>query len=140
MSFNVRIKNNQNALTSTGVAGAAPQTVAGNTVLVQKLEPGSLLAAKIVMIVKTSSLTMTPSFQGSVDNVTWEDLFPMNSAANVATAAGTGSAVTTSRTIVLPMPAPYRYMRAVVKTAGATAVITDDFYSVLYHYVEKDLH
>lgn len=139
MSFNAKVKNNQLVTASTGVAGVAGTVVTGTTVLLKNLRAGSTICAEVAMIVKTSSLTMTPSWQVSVDGTTFLDLVPLNSAANVATVGGTGSAVTTTRVIALPgMPLPFKYARIKVLTAGATAVITDDFLATKYHWIEPE--
>lgn len=90
------------------------------------------------MGVKTTSLTMTPSWQYSQDNaVTWKDIKAINNAANVATAAGTGTLVTTTVTVHLPDAATFPLVRAIITTAGATAHATDDVLAIKYHYVAR---
>ena len=134
MSFNSRLKTGQKALTATATGAVAVGTVkAGNTISCDGIDLKSL-AADIDMAITTSSVTLTPSWQVSDDASTWKALFAMNSAANVATAAGTGSVVTTSRTVSFPGTAA-RYVRAVVTTGGATAGATVDTYAISYRYL-----
>lgn len=140
MSFNNRLRKNQLALTATATGAVAAGTTVGtetaNKVLADRLARGTCLIAKVSMVVNTSSLTLTPKVQGSHDGSTWEDIFQVNSAANVATAAGTGSNVTTARSIAIPV-LPYLYVRVVFVTAGATAHATNDTYAYSYHWLEE---
>ncbi len=140
MSFNSRIRKNQTATAATAVGaevvGTVVGTAAANKILMDRIARGTSLAAKVSMVVKTSSCTLTPKWQGSHDGTNWEDLFTVNSAANVATAGGTGSAVTTARTLLLPV-VPFLYARVVFVVGGATAHITDETYAVSYHYLEQ---
>jgi hypothetical protein len=139
MAFNSKLKNGQNPRALSAVTAVAAGTVvAGNTIILDKVEPGSTVVARVEMLVNTTSLTMAPSWQVSTDNSTWLNLKPMNNAANVATAAGTGSDVTTTVGLVLGGPFPFRYARAVITTAGATAHATADKLAVSYNYVAKD--
>lgn len=141
MGFNARLKYNQKSLSATATtAVAAGSTVTGastNIVSMDRIQPGTWLVAKTSMVVNTTSLTLTPKWQGSQDGTNWEDLFQANSAANVATAAGTGSNVTTARSIMLPV-VPYKYARLVWVTAGATAHATNDTVAVSYAWIERD--
>ncbi len=140
MSFNARYKYNQKDTgTVATTAVAAGTVIAGNTLIIEKTKPGSSVAAHFIMKVNTMSLTMTPSFQGSIDGTNWVNLFMMNSAANVATAAGTGSDVTTTRVLLTPSGVPFRFLRGVITTGGATAHASADTYSIKYHYVENDV-
>lgn len=115
-------------------AVAAGTVVSGGTLATQNIGNGKTLYATIAMGVKTSSLTMTPSFQHSDDNSTWVDCAPLNNAANVATAAGTGSLVTTTKTIPLVDARTFKFVRAIITTAGATAHATDDVMSCTYWF------
>lgn len=142
MGFNARLKYSQKALaaTATGAvaAGSTVGTETANKVLMDRIALGSSLIAKVSMKVNTTSLTLTPKVQGSQDGTNWEDIFGVNSAANVATAAGTGSDVTTARSIAIPY-LPFKYARVVFVTAGATAHATNDTYAYSYHWVEAPL-
>jgi hypothetical protein len=140
MSFNSRLRKNQlgyAAAATTAVAtGSTVGTASANKVLMDRVARGTCLVAKTSMVVNTSSLTLTPKWQGSHDGTNWEDLFQPNSAANVATAAGTGSDVTTARSLVLPV-VPYLYTRVVFVTGGATAHAANDTTAVSYHWLEE---
>lgn len=140
MAQNNYLKYNQKATAATAVtavaAGSTVGTASTNRFLMGSVEVGTAWVAKVSMVVKTASLTLTPKIQGSNDASTWEDVFNMSSTANVATAAGTGSNVTTARSLACPV-LPYKYVRCVFVTAGATAHATDDTYAVSYHWVEK---
>lgn len=140
MSFNSRLRKNQlgyaTAATTAVAAGSTVGDVAANKVLMDRVARGTVLIAKVTMKVNTSSLTLTPKIQGSHDGTNWEDVFGLNSAANVATAAGTGSDVTTTRAIAVP-PLPYLHARVVFVTAGATAHAANDTTAVVYHWLEE---
>lgn len=138
MSFNAKQKNGQLAVSFTVLTGAAPQVGNGSTCPMNMVFPGTL-SAKVRMDVKTSSLTMTPSWQVSQDASTWINVKTMNNAAQVATAAGTGSTVST--TVNLDGPASlsgWKYARAIVTTAGATADGVADGYACSYSWMQND--
>lgn len=141
MGFNSRLKYNQKTMAATATtAVAAGSTVSGastNIVAMDRIAPGTTMVAKVTMVVNTTSLTLAPQWQGSNDGTNWENLYQPNSAANVATAAGTGSNVTTARSIMLPV-LPYKYVRMTWLTAGATAHATNDTVAVSYHWIERD--
>lgn len=115
-------------------AVAAGTDVTGTAVSTSNMANDGAMFAEIAMGVKTSSLTMTPSFDVSVDNSTWLPYKQTNNAANVATAAGTGSLVTTTVVIALPNAKAWPYVRAKITTAGATAHATDDVLAIKYHW------
>jgi hypothetical protein len=141
MSFNSRVKNAQNALTSTLFGtSAAPQTVAGNSVLMSKVAPGTM-TAHIVAICKTSTLTMAPKWQVSDDGGgTWYDVKSQNNAAYVTFTAGTGSSVTTTIELDGPISlSGHRLARAVVFTGVTTADGLVDAASVQYSWLQSDL-
>ena len=141
MSFNSKVKYNQKAIAATAVTAVAAAstvgTAASNVVQCQLIAPGTILACNVSMVVKTTNLTLTPKWQGSNDGVTFVDLYALNSAANVATAAGTGSNVTTARTLILNGQPPFKVVRVVFLTAGATAHATDDTYALNYNWIEQ---
>lgn len=137
MGLQSRIVNNQQATAATGIAGAAGTVFAQKSISMARVMPGTL-TARMVMGVKTSSLTLTPQWQVSDDNgSTWENFKTLNHAASVATAAGTGTIVNT--TVHLEGPASlssHRLVRIAAVGAGATAVNTDDFLTTSYSYVQ----
>ena len=134
MAFNTRLKANQQATTSTPIAGAAPQELDGKTVLMGPLDPGGTVLAEFVLAVKTSSLVMKVLWQYSQDNSTWIDL---PSAETYSSAAGTGSTVSTTGAIKLATQIPAKYVRAAVRTSGATADGVNDAASIKYHWLTQ---
>jgi hypothetical protein len=97
----------------------------------QKVQPGTLMA-RCLATIATGSLTMTPSWQVSDDNSTWENVKVANNAANVA--------LTATATVHLEGPmclSSKRYCRAVFTGAGATAT-TGDFTNFSYSYQLPD--
>jgi hypothetical protein len=139
MAFNQRAKYAQKAMAATAVtavaAGSTRTGAATNFLPMDRVALGSSVSAKVTMLVNTTSLTLAPQWQGSNDGVTYFNLFAVNSPANVATAAGSGSDVTTTRHVMLPYP-PFRFIRMSVLTGGATAHATNDTWAVEYNYVE----
>lgn len=139
MAFNYRVKNAQNAVALTALTGAAPQVGAGNSVLMQNVTPGTL-SAKVTMAVKTSSLTMTPSWQVSDDGgSTWINVKTASNASQVATAGGTGSTVST--TIQLDGSTAlsgHRLARCIVTTAVGVADGVADAYAVSYSWLQAE--
>lgn len=132
MSFNSRRRSGQLDTGQTGIAGAAGTVFAGNAIDMSRVEPGSLMARMVATIV-TGSLTLTPSWQVSDDGTTWENLKVANNAANVAISA--------TATIQLEGPvclSGKKWARAVFTSAGATAVVTDDFKRMSYSYLIAD--
>lgn len=139
MSFNSKRKFNQLSTGSTAMAAGLLSAVNGSPVLVGPLAQGSTLVANISMGVKTTNLVMTPNWQGSDDQTTWDDLRPINNPAYVGTAAGTNTLVTTATALALPaMPLGYLYLRAVVKCSAASADGTNDVATIQYRWVEGE--
>jgi hypothetical protein len=95
--------------TYTAISGAAPQTVAGNTLSVPNPLAGSggaivpgTLSALVTVRLTTLNITATAKWQVSADGSTWYDAAPAQNPANVAIATGTGSIVTTNKVISAP--------------------------------------
>lgn len=124
MGLNERIKPTQQALGVTAVSGAAPQTVTGNTVIMNKVETGSL-SATVYTLATTNTLTLTAKWQVSDDGSTW-----------VAQVTGTGSAVSATR--VIPAPdSVYGKRRArcvVVSGTGSGGGAGQDEANISYNY------
>lgn len=100
-----------------------------------KVEPGTLIAL-CTSTITTSSVIATFKLQGSLDASTWYDLKLPNNAANVATAAGTGSPVTTTLALGAPPgTSALKYFRVVATLSGAT---TDpaDVTAVTYRHLK----
>jgi hypothetical protein len=139
MSFNAYTATKTaytNEATTAVAAATVVGTAAANKVMTQDVAVGTSLVAVVVMTVKTTSLTLTPKWQVSADGSTWVDLFLPSSTANVASAAGTGAEVVTTRGISAPVTG-FKYARMVLVTAGATAHATDDKYSVSYRWIKS---
>ncbi len=136
MALNERIQPNQQPKATTAFTGAAPQSVTGNTVVMNKVENGTL-SAKVVALATTNTLTVTVKWQASDDGATFVDCAssPQN-AANVALVTGTGAAVTDTR--IIPAPAGVygkRYARCVaVSGTGVGAGLGQDEASISYNY------
>ena len=58
MALNERIQPNQQPKAVTAFTGAAPQSVTGNTVVMNKVENGTL-SAKVYALATTNTLTIT---------------------------------------------------------------------------------
>ena len=101
MSVQSRIKPQARGVTTTALAGAAPQTGAGNAFSVVDAQPFTL-SATVYGQATTNTLTITPKWQArnTVGAGTWYDVFAPNNAANVVMVTGTGSAVAGSNGVV----------------------------------------
>lgn len=136
MALNERIQPNQQPTAVTGFTGAAPQSVNGNIVVMNKVD-NSTLSAKVYALATTNTLTVTVKWQASDDGATWVDCAssPQN-AANVALATGTGSAVTATRIIPAPVGVyGKRYARVVaVSGVGVGGGLGVDEASMSYNY------
>ena len=86
----------------------------------------------------TASVTAQYTVQGSNDNVNWDDIRPLNAPANVITATGTGSAVTTRTGLILDQAAAsYLYVRCNALLAGAATAGADQT-TVTYQWQQND--
>lgn len=128
MGIAARIRTAQRDTGQTAAAGAAGTTFPGNALNTAQVQPGTLMA-RCVATIATGSLTFAPKWQVSDDNSTWEDVTPMNNAANV-----TITATATKHLEGPPCLAGKRWVRAVFLSAGATAT-TGDFYRFSYSYL-----
>ncbi len=127
MSISARRRTAQQATGQVAAAGAAGTVFAGPSLNMSRVAPGTLMA-RCLATIATGSLTMTPSWQVSDDNSTWENVKVANNAANVAASATT--------TLHLEGPACLsgkKWARAVLTGAGATAT-TGDFSNFSYSY------
>lgn len=120
MSFNCKLVPTNLAIATTGFTGAAPQTVAGNTLLVENVKVGTL-AANILAKATTNTLTITGKWQVSDDNSTWRDAYLPNRPANVVIVTGTGSAVTDNISVAAPDGCySHRYTRFIALSGVAS--------------------
>jgi hypothetical protein len=135
MGVNARMKINVGATAVTALTGAAPQTGAGTSLLMNQVAEGSL-SAKVYALATTNTTAITAKWQVADDGATWRDAMPSNNAANVTLVTGTGAAVTKTIQLSAP-PAAYGalYARVVVVTAtGAGNGLGQDEYSIAYSY------
>jgi hypothetical protein len=141
MSFASRKMSNVQPVSTTGFTGAAPQTVAGNTIVMGKPgaspRPGTL-SAKVVAKATTSTLTITAKWQVSDDGSTWIDAYGPNRATNVAIVTGTGSAVTDTVNIAAPDGVySFNYARCIaVSGVGVGAGAPDDQAAISYFFLK----
>lgn len=141
MSFASRKMGNVLPKAVTGFTGAAPQTVAGNTIVMGKPgaspRPGTL-SATVYAKATTSTLTVTAKWQVSEDGSTWVDAYGSNRAANVAIATGTGSAVTDTVSIAAPDGVyAHNYARCIAVTGvGVGGGAGTDEASVAYFFLK----
>ena len=127
----------RNIITTLASLTSANGTAREGAVLsTQQVAIGSLVI-ECTSAITTSSVLATFKAQGSVDGSTWFDLF-LGTGVPVshATAAGTGSPVTTTRALIVPDAAhAYPLVRGVVTLSGAT---TDraDVTTLSYRFVQ----
>lgn len=108
----------------------------GATLQVDFSAPGALIVLASSEIT-TSSVAATFTMQVSNDGSTWYDVKLPNNAAAVATAAGTGSAVTTNLALTVPASVyAAKLFRCNAVLAGA-ATASADKTSVTYQYVPQ---
>jgi hypothetical protein len=141
MAFNAKLVPAGQALGITGFTGAAPQTVAGNTILIDNVKLGSL-SANVYAKATTNTLTITAKWQTSDDNSTWRDAYLANRPANVVVVTGTGSAVIDNISLSAPdCVYGHRYARCIaisgVGTGGGAGV---DESNVSYAYQKWDFN
>lgn len=112
------------ALASVGVAGAAGQTKNSSALVMDGKKNVNCLATVTIV---TGSLTFAVKWQASDDASTWYDVKDWNNAAYV-TLTASGSVWLTAP------PVSARYLRVQFLSAGATAVVTDDFVAATWKY------
>lgn len=119
---------------SVTASGQSSGTVlAGNPIFMGSgaAKVGSLTAL-VSFTANTSTLTVTPKWQGSNDNATWVDLASANNAANVTYATGTVAIKTAS--IDAPLGAyGWRFSRFCFVT-GVTTGGAADIGTIAYNY------
>lgn len=122
------------SITTGALTGVSNASVTGAAVLVNS--PSGLrardLSAYIILTAATASLTVTPYWQVSNDNVTFKTLNRTpNTAADLPIVTGTANS-----TVVVPPPRGvegFRWARAMLLIAGATGA-AGDLYSIGYNY------
>lgn len=101
------------------------------------IEPGTL-SVDANVVANTNTLTITIIWQVSQDDSTYITLTPVNNAANVVLATGTGSDVAARK--VFPGPesiSGWKYVRAAVLCGVATGT-ADDTYTLTQRYVRRN--
>jgi hypothetical protein len=126
---------------ASGTLAAGPASVvkAGTAIQTDMVEPGTL-SATVTTKAATSTLTLTPHWQVSADNTTYNDLGPANNAANVALSTGTSGA-DSAVTRVLDAPASvfgWPWVRVAAK-ANAVSGSAGDTYAIALNYVKRSV-
>jgi hypothetical protein len=114
-------------------------TTGGPTLLMDFVEKGTL-SARCVVDIETSTFTMAAKWQVSADASTWEDVAPVNNAANVVLGTGSGGAdAAITKHIDAPL-AVYgaRYARIALVAGGTTGAAVDT-YDLSYSFARDDL-
>lgn len=123
-------------LAALASATSANGTARNGTALTTELVHPGMLSALCVGSIDTSSVIATYKIQVSLDNTTFHDLKLPNNAANVATAAGTGSTVAHSFVLEVPLCVhTFPYFRVVATLSGA-ATAAADVTAVTYRYIQ----
>jgi hypothetical protein len=135
MGINARTLMRTNAVTAQALTGAPAQTGAGNSVLMNDVETGTL-SAYVSCLVTVNNLTITAKWQTSANGSTWVDCLTGNSAALVTFATGTGSGVTTTKVIEAPTGVyGHLYSRCIVVTGAESALgAASEEYTISYNY------
>lgn len=106
---------------TTSTAGLILQPKGANNIAADSL------CANISAGITTTSLVVVPQWQVSNNGTTWTTLLPMNGAAYVALATGTGSLVTTTYALsAAGLNLAYPYVRLAVVSTGATGAAGDN--------------
>lgn len=122
---------------TTAITGAAATVVAGPTMIMGDVQPGTLMVLSYSQAT-TNNLTLTGKWQVSETGTTagtWYDAPLGNNAANVTIVTGTGSAVASTRFIEAPDSVyGWKFARYSLVTGGATAAAGDE-YSMSYQHL-----
>lgn len=137
MALEYSIHQNVKGIAVTGIVGAAPITVAGNTISIVSPEGTGngvkWLSARIYAKATTALLTITAKWQVSQDGTTWYDVKPPNNAAHVILVTASAST-----TVVLDAPeAVYTHFWARLVAVSGAAVgndSPDDEVQISYNY------
>jgi hypothetical protein len=131
MSFQARLRNAVSATASTEITGST-QTVNGSAVPLNKIQPGTEIVCQFTLGVTTSSVTITPYLEVSRDGSTWRTY-----KTGTATAAGTGTVVTTRECLGSYSALPYEYIRGSAISNG-TAAVSGDTIALSWDYLAGD--
>ncbi len=136
MSYIEFLQNNQQStsLTTSVAASSAGDVIAGPTLLMSKVEKGTL-SARCTFLAQSTSLTLAALWQVSQDGTTWYQARGLSNATPVAVATGTaGADVAVTRIVDAPNACyAFRYARCSVLTGGASGASGDQA-TVAYDY------
>lgn len=92
MPLNSRLVYNAQDTGTTVLTGVVAGTVTGGPTLLMSNVEKDTLSALVTVDAETNTITLTGLWQVSNNGSTWETVVPMNNAANVILATGTGGA------------------------------------------------
>lgn len=130
------LRTNTAGVTGTFSGITVGSAVAGNTVSMGSSEKKvESLSAIVIALADTSTFTITPQWQVSLDGTNWAPILQPNAAANVAIATGTTA---TDSAVIRIIDAPrgvegWPFARMAL-VAGVTGGTTGDTYSIAYTY------
>ena len=128
----------RNKLVGLAAATSANGTARLGAALPMNKVGKSGVIVQCIAALTTSAVTAQFTVQGSNDNVSWDDIRPLNAPANVITATGTGAPVTTRTGLVLDQAAAsYLYIRCNALLAGAATAGADQT-TVTYQWQQND--
>lgn len=138
MSFNSRLVIGAQSTTGDIDGNAAGTVEAGPTFLMQKAEKGTL-SATVTVDAETNTIEMFAEWEVSADSTTWVRTAPVNNAATVKLATGTGGADAAVTRVVPANDACYgwRYARCSIRNEVASGT-TSDTYTIKYNYAKPD--
>lgn len=135
--FKLRPMISVKATGTTAITGASGTTVAGPTMIMGDVQPGTLMVLLYAQAT-TNTLTLTGKWQVSntgTSGGTWYDAPLANNAANVTIVTGTGSAVNSTRFVEAPDSVyGWKFARYSLVTGGTTAGAGDE-YSMSYQHL-----
>jgi hypothetical protein len=117
---------------------AAGTTASGTALATRTVEPGTL-SAYFDISSKTNTFTIAGYWEVSDDNTTFRRVYPLNNAATVVFATGTGSAVTYDGVIAAPLEVyGWKYVRATVVAGVTTGADAADSYAIYYRWLKRN--
>lgn len=127
----------RDSLAALASATSANGTDRNGTALPLERADVRTVSAQCQANITTSSVVATFKAQVSMDNSTFFDVKLPNNAANVASAAGTGTEVITRLALMIPAEAlsGWMYLRMVATLSGA-ATAAADLTAVTYRFVQ----
>lgn len=120
------LRTGQTSLTALASATSANGTARNGAVLAMSGVKPASLAIECTCSITTASVLATFLVQASSDQSTWYDVYAP-AAVSVASPTGTGSPVTTTRTISIPAGplSAYAYVRVKATLSGASTAGAD---------------